>query len=120
VPIDTSDFRCDGVPVPLHDLRRTHLGPFPSEGARQAWLKLAELDWDLARFRREIAAKTGRSIPSGHLTKYLYCDRRPGILWADVFSKVLGVEPTLWHDDPVEPFLPPAAQRSPEPTGTTG
>lgn len=94
----------------LHELRRTHLGEVPSEGARLAWLRLAELEWDLARLRQEILEQTGRPIPSGHLTKYLYCDRRPGVLWADAFRVVLGIEPPRWHESPSEPFLPPAAQ----------
>lgn len=96
--------------MPLHELRRTHLGSVPSEGARRAWLRLGELGWDLATFRKEIHARTGRPIPSGHLTKYLYCDRRPGVLWADAFFEVLGIEPKLWHEAPAESFSTPAAR----------
>jgi hypothetical protein len=91
------------------EMRRKELGPLANEGARQAWLELARREWDQARLRAEIRSQTGKTISSGSLVKYLYCDRRPGVLWTEAFQQVLGVDPGLWYRDPVEPFLPPAA-----------
>jgi hypothetical protein len=89
--------------------RRT-LGSCPNEGARKTWLILEERGWGQAELRAEILKQTGRQITSGALVKYLYCERRPGVLWSEAFETVLGVTPIDWHRLPEREFLPPAAR----------
>jgi hypothetical protein len=92
------------------EMRRKELGSLPNEGARLAWLEMGQRGWDQAALRAEIKQQTGREISSGSLVKYLYCDRRPGVVWTEAFQVVLGVEPSAWYRNPEKPFLPPAAQ----------
>lgn len=95
-------------------MRRKDLGPLANEGARLCWEQMAARDWDQSELRAEIRRQTGRTIGSGALVKYLYCDRRPGVLWTDAFRIVLGVDPADWYRAPTSPFAPPAAQVAPE------
>jgi len=94
------------------ETRRTNLGSVVNEGARLAWLKMRERDWDQSKLRAEIKAQTGKEITSGALVKYLYCDRRPGVQWTIVFETVLGIAPAQWHQEPSVPFAPPAAEKA--------
>lgn len=71
---------------------------------------MREHGWDQSKLRAEIKARTGKEITSGALVKYLYCDRRPGVQWTIVFDEVLGIAPAKWHQEPSEPFAPPAAK----------
>ena len=96
-------------------MRRTTLGLVPNEGARQAWLALERLGWDQSKLRAEIQQQTGEKVSSGALVKYLYCDRRPGVPWAQLFERLLGVNPGDWYRGPVEPFGPPASKGAPDP-----
>lgn len=92
------------------EMRRTHLGAHPNEGARQAWLAMERLGLDQATLRAKVREDLGREMSSGLLVRVLYCDRRPGVEWADVFRVVLGVDPLDWFRAPLEPFEPPAAR----------
>jgi hypothetical protein len=92
------------------ELRRVELGSYVNEGARLAWLELEERGWDQATLRAALGKVCGAPVHSGALTKYLYCDRRPGVVWAARFKTVLGIEPEAWHRPPTEPFSPPAAR----------
>ncbi len=92
------------------EMRRTHLGDYPNEGARQAWAAMERLGFDQSGFRAAVLEQTGREIGSGALVKLLYCDRRPGVEWAEVFRVVLGVDPTDWYREPQGEFDLPAAR----------
>ncbi len=92
------------------EMRRTHLGKYPNEGARQAWAAMERLGFDQASFRAAVLEQTGRELSSGALVKILYCERRPGLVWADVFRVVLGVDPTNWHREPRDKFNLPATR----------
>lgn len=92
------------------EMRRTHLGAHPNEGARQAWLAMERLGLDQAGLRAKVKRELGKEMASGLLVKVLYCDRRPGVEWSEVFRAVLGVEPMAWYRSPEEPFEPPAAR----------
>lgn len=96
------------------EMRRTHLGPHRNEGARQAWLAMERLGLDQSALRAKVKRETGQEMSSGLLVKILYCDRRPGVQWAEVFRAVLGIEPLDWYREPVESFEPPAARRGAE------
>ena len=92
------------------EMRRKDLGPVPNEGARLAWVAIAAKGWDQSTLRAEIQRQAAMTISSGALVKYLYCDRRPGVLWTQAFQAVLGVDPAAWYRAPSEPFETPAAQ----------
>ena len=99
------------------EMRRTHLGAHPNEGARQAWLAMERMGLDQSALRAKVKDELGKEMSSGLLVRVLYCDRRPGVEWAEVFRSVLGVEPVAWYRDPEEPFEPPAARDLEPPRG---
>lgn len=71
---------------------------------------MERLGLDQAGLRAKVKRELGKEMASGLLVKVLYCDRRPGVEWSEVFRAVLGVEPMAWYRSPEEPFEPPAAR----------
>ena len=117
--VDTSAFR-HYPSVMAIEMRRKHLGDQLNEGARLAWAEMERRGWDQSRLRAEILKQTELVLGSGSLVKYLYCDRRPGLVWADAFFRVLGVPVIAWATEPTVAFEPPAAQDAPADQAKTG
>lgn len=85
-----------------HPHRRT-IGKYPNEGARLLWAVLAKNDdWSQADLAREIGVKLG------HVSRWLYCDRRPGLENANQMHRLFKIPTTAWHADPRASIVLPA------------
>jgi hypothetical protein len=103
-------------PIWSQRLRRKKLGPRFSEGARHLWLFLKEHQWPPEALALEIAKATGKTYNlSGLVNRWLYGDRKPSRLYANVLKKVAGILTDLWDQPSTdEKFVPPAAQKAPK------
>ena len=84
----------------LKALRRTRLGPFPNEGARQLWEYVKTNRTTLSALARGLGSKPGM------LNRWAWCDVRPLGSWAGVLEDRLGIPVRAWHQDPSGKIVP--------------
>lgn len=85
--------------------RRKMPGARFSEGARQLWLKMAELKLTQSQVARTLAVDTSR------LSKVLYGERGSGGWFALACKEHFDIDPKLFKQPPAEAFVPPALQQ---------
>ncbi|WP_437935283.1 helix-turn-helix domain-containing protein [Sorangium sp. So ce341] len=90
----------------MHRLTKTQLDKRFSEGSRQLWLLMLKRKWT----QRELARALGRN--HGVISRWLYGTRAPDRNSVAHVQQVLGIEPSLWAKQPLEPFVPPAAREA--------
>jgi len=89
---------------------RTNLGPHPNEGARRLRAAMAR-----KRLNLRTAAKL-LGVNSGVISRWVFCDGRPGIELAERMRQKFGIPIVAWFQPPAEPIMMPDAKA----TGTEG
>ncbi len=80
---------------------RRKVGKHANEGARLLWSLLARKNWTATRLAREIQAD------ASVVTRWLYCDRRPGLQSAQVLQRMFRIPLASWHASPSAPIVLP-------------
>lgn len=90
---------------------RTTLGDHFSEAARLLW---AVVDTKCERNQSTLAEALGAD--PGLVSRWLYGDRVPGLVWALELERLYGIDPSLWKSKPKRGFVLPGVRL--QPTGT--
>lgn len=93
---------------------RTKLGQATSEGTRRLWLAMEARGWGQTDLATALDRKTDA------VSRLLYGERRPGLELALRIRDVLGIEPEVWSQKPLKPFVPFTLAPEYAPTGTSG
>lgn len=86
-------------------MRQTHriaLGPRFSEGARLLWRALH----NRRQSQAAVAARLG--VDGGTVNRWLYGDRLPGRVCAELLRRRFGIPVAAWEQAPSVPFQTPA------------